>query len=40
VHERFGISEGPAEPAEPGRLEEISVQHNGIPVDESVMNIG
>jgi RND superfamily putative drug exporter len=40
VHERFGISEGPAEPADSGRLEEISVQHNGIPVDESVINIG
>jgi putative drug exporter of the RND superfamily len=40
LHERFGISEGPAEPAEPVQLEEISVQHNGRPVDESVINIG
>jgi putative drug exporter of the RND superfamily len=40
LHERFGISEGPAEPAEPVQPEEISVQHNGRPVDESVIKIG
>jgi putative drug exporter of the RND superfamily len=40
VHEHFGITEVPAEPPEPVQPEEISVQHNGRQVDESVINIG
>jgi len=40
VHERFGISEGSTEPAEPVEPEEISVQHNGRAVDELVTRIG
>jgi RND superfamily putative drug exporter len=40
LHERFGISEGPAEPAAPLEPIAISVEHNGHPVSESVMKIG
>lgn len=39
LHERFGISEGPAEPA-PVPEPPIPVQHNGHPVSESVTKIG
>ncbi|CDO90132.1 hypothetical protein AWC29_27170 [Mycobacterium triplex] len=37
LHERFGISEGPAAPIEPV---EIPVEHNGRPVGETVTKIG
>jgi RND superfamily putative drug exporter len=40
LHERFGISEGPAEPATPIEPIAISVEHNGQPVSEPVTNIG
>jgi putative drug exporter of the RND superfamily len=40
LHERFGISEGPAEPAAPIDPVAISVQHNGYPVGETVTKIG
>lgn len=40
LHERFGISEGPAEPAAPLEPVAISVQHNGHPVAETVTKIG
>jgi RND superfamily putative drug exporter len=40
LHERFGISEGPAEPAPPIEPIAISVQHNGHPVGETVTKIG
>ena len=42
LHERFGISEGPVEDVaadEPIEMD-ISVQHNGYPITESVMQIG
>lgn len=40
LHERFGISEGPAEPAAPIEPVEIPVEHNGRPVGETVTKIG
>jgi RND superfamily putative drug exporter len=40
VHERFGISEGPALDATHVEPTEEPVQHNGRPVRESVTNIG
>jgi putative drug exporter of the RND superfamily len=40
VHERFGISEGAAQPSEPDLPVDISVQRKGRAVDESVTNIG
>jgi putative drug exporter of the RND superfamily len=40
LHGRFGISEGPAEEVAPVEPIEISVQHNGHPVRESVTKIG
>jgi putative drug exporter of the RND superfamily len=40
LHARFGISEGPAEQVAPVEPIEISVQHNGHPVRESVTKIG
>jgi putative drug exporter of the RND superfamily len=40
LHERFGISEGPAEPAAPIEPVAIPVQHNGYPVGETVTKIG
>jgi RND superfamily putative drug exporter len=40
LHERFGISEGPTEPAAPVEPIAISVEHNGHPVSESVTKIG
>jgi putative drug exporter of the RND superfamily len=40
LHERFGISEGPAEEVAPVELVDIPVQHNGRPVSESVTKIG
>ncbi len=40
LHERFGISEGPAEPAVHIDPIAISVQHNGYPVAEPVTKIG
>jgi RND superfamily putative drug exporter len=40
LHERFGISEGPAEPAAPIEPIAISVEHNGHPLSESVTKIG
>lgn len=40
LHERFGISEGPAEPAAPIESGEIPVQHNGHPVVETATKIG
>ncbi|MEZ0354609.1 MMPL family transporter [Mycobacterium sp. pR1184] len=40
LHERFGISEGPAEPAAPIEPVAISVEHNGYPVAEPVTKIG
>jgi len=42
LHERFGISEGPVEDVaadEPIEMD-ISVQHNGYPITESVTQIG
>jgi RND superfamily putative drug exporter len=41
LHERFGISEGPAE-EEVAAVEpmEIPLQHNGYPITESVTKIG
>lgn len=40
LHERFGISEGPAEPAAPTEPADIPVQHNGRPVGETATKIG
>lgn len=40
LHQRFGISEGPAEPAAPVEPIAISVRHNGHPVGETVTKIG
>jgi RND superfamily putative drug exporter len=40
LHERFGISEGPAEPAAPVEPIAISVEHNGHQLSESVTKIG
>jgi RND superfamily putative drug exporter len=40
LHERFGISEGPAEPAAPIAPIAISLQHNGHPVGDRVTKIG
>ncbi|MEE6137411.1 MMPL family transporter [Mycobacterium sp. 050128] len=40
LHQRFGISEGPAEPAAPIEPIAISVEHNGYPVAEPVTKIG
>jgi putative drug exporter of the RND superfamily len=40
LHERFGISEGPAEEVAPTEPVETPLQHNGYPVSESVTKIG
>ncbi|HSS23146.1 MAG TPA: MMPL family transporter [Mycobacterium sp.] len=40
LHERFGISEGPAEQVVPVEAIEVPVQHNGHRVRESLTNIG
>ncbi|WAC92804.1 MMPL family transporter [Mycobacterium sp. Aquia_213] len=40
LHQRIGISEGPAAPAAPIEPVAISVQHNGYPVEETVTKIG
>ncbi len=40
LHERFGISEGPAEEVAAVEPVKISVQHNGYPITESVTKIG
>jgi RND superfamily putative drug exporter len=40
VHQRFGINEGAAEHVGPVRAVENPVEHNGRPVDESVIKIG
>src|SRR6516225_341777 len=40
LHERFGISEGPAEEVAAAEPTEITVYHNGYPITESVTKIG
>ncbi|CQD19585.1 mmpL protein [Mycobacterium lentiflavum] len=40
LHERFGISEGPAEPAAPSEPVATSLEHNGYPVAEPVTKLG
>ncbi|HWS94424.1 MAG TPA: hypothetical protein VN306_18620, partial [Mycobacterium sp.] len=40
LHERFGISEGPAQEVEYAEPTEETVEHNGRPVRELVTKIG